>query len=177
MPGSTGFLANVERRHIDEADFRQLMSYFPSGVAVVTTLDPDGNPRGLTCTSLCSVSTTPPTMLVCLHRQSSSFAAVRARGAFAVNLLNDQGAPIARTFAKQGADRFAGIPWQHTTGLRMPWLTQHAHSMLECTVDRYIDAADHMVVFGRVRQLEHTGQPPLLYGQRRFAGWQDTTPC
>src|SRR5205807_7052384 len=41
---------------LDRATFFALMSGFPSGVTIVTTLDEHGRPRGLTCTATCSLS-------------------------------------------------------------------------------------------------------------------------
>jgi flavin reductase (NADH) len=67
--------------------FRSLMSEFPTGVAVVTSLDHDGEPRGMTCSALCSVTGTPPTLLVCLCRESPTLNAVIRCGRFAVNFL------------------------------------------------------------------------------------------
>ncbi|MDQ3274180.1 MAG: flavin reductase family protein [Actinomycetota bacterium] len=173
MEHSSEFFVNERRRRAGGAEFRELMTFFPSGVSIVTTLDLDGRPRGLTCTSLCSVSAAPPTILVCLNRASGSFAAVRSRGAFVVNLLSAEGRTAAEVFAGPGEDRFATVPWDHTAGLHLPWLTRHAHAFIECTVDRCIDAATHAVVIGRVNHMELTRQTPLLYGRRRFATWPE----
>ncbi len=41
------------------ADFRSLMARFPTGVAVVTTTGDDGSPRGMTVSSVCSVTLSP----------------------------------------------------------------------------------------------------------------------
>ena len=45
------------------------MSAFPTGVAIVTTLDEDGEPKGLTTNAICSVSADPPM----LRNQRESF--------------------------------------------------------------------------------------------------------
>ncbi|MGW7793609.1 flavin reductase family protein, partial [Streptomyces tricolor] len=58
-------------------DFRDLMSRFPSGVTVVTARGPGGEPVGMTCSSVASVCTDPPTLLVCLRSDSATLAAVR----------------------------------------------------------------------------------------------------
>ena len=49
---------------IDRQRFFDVMASFPSGVAIVTTTTPDGVPRGLTTTAVCSISAEPPTVLV-----------------------------------------------------------------------------------------------------------------
>ena len=60
---------------IERQAFFDVMASFPSGVAIVTTLDADGTPRGLTTTAVCSVSADPPTILVCVDRASRTLAA------------------------------------------------------------------------------------------------------
>ena len=47
------------------------MASFPSGVTIVTAAGGDGRPYGMTCSSLCSVAMTPPTVLVCLQEEQN----------------------------------------------------------------------------------------------------------
>ena len=65
------------------------MSAFPTGVAVVTTLDAEGGPRGLTTNALCAVSAEPPLLLVCVDRESRTLPALLHSGRFVVNFLVD----------------------------------------------------------------------------------------
>ena len=85
--------------------YRDFMSMFPTGVAVVTALDLYGMPHGLTCTALASVTLNPPTLLVCLHTGSGTLAAVRARGVFAVNLSHSGARGTAELFGSATTDR------------------------------------------------------------------------
>ncbi|MDQ3885688.1 MAG: flavin reductase family protein [Actinomycetota bacterium] len=75
----------------DPDSFRAFMGAFPTGVAIVTTISENGEPLGFTCSSLCSVSLMPPSLLVCVHRASTTLMGVHASGRFAVNLLGDRG--------------------------------------------------------------------------------------
>jgi flavin reductase (DIM6/NTAB) family NADH-FMN oxidoreductase RutF len=50
--------------------FVEIMASYPAGVAVVTTLDVDGTPKGLTTTAVSSVSAEPPLLLVCVDLKS-----------------------------------------------------------------------------------------------------------
>src|SRR6266540_7393763 len=67
------------RAGVPAADFQALMASFPSGVAIVTATGSDGKPYGMTCSSLCSVALTPPTLLVCMRNGSPTLDAVLAR--------------------------------------------------------------------------------------------------
>ncbi|HKN54853.1 MAG TPA: flavin reductase family protein [Amycolatopsis sp.] len=155
----------------DETAFRELMCAFPSGVTVVTTRDRDGTPRGLTCTSMCSVSLHPPILLACLHNHSETLAAMLARGSFAVNLLHAGGKGAAEVFAGPVADRFVEVEWETTPWGGLPWLSADAHAVAECAVAGSVEAGDHVVVFGEVADVMAEPEQPLLYGLRQYAAW------
>src|SRR5260370_35239820 len=100
----------AEIRHIAAADFQALMASFPSGVTIVTAHGEDGKPYGMTCSSLCSVALTPPTLLVCMRNGSPTLEAVLVRGAFTVNFLHDRARPPPALFAPGKPDAFAHTP-------------------------------------------------------------------
>jgi flavin reductase (NADH) len=157
--------------------FRALMGSFPSGVAVVTTTADGGEPRGFTCSSLCSVSLDPPTLLVCVDNRSGTLRAVQDRGAFAVNVLHARGIEAAEVFASGAPDRFERVPWEPSALLSLPELPHHAHAVAECAVTAAHDAGDHTVVIGRVLAARvRPGARPLVYGTRRFTSWPWPVP-
>ncbi|MFD2467429.1 flavin reductase family protein [Amycolatopsis silviterrae] len=149
--------------------FRSLMAEFPSGVAVVTAMD-DGVPWGMTCSSLCSVSVSPPTLLVCLRAQSPTLSAILRRGAFAANLLHGGAREVAELFSSSASARFDRVRW--TAGPGGPHLREAAHAIADCRVSRVEDAGTHLVVFGEVfDSARHDGHAPLLYGRRGYHRW------
>ena len=176
VPGRNG-KAEREGRHpsVTLDNFRALMSGFPSGVTVVTSVDGGGVPRGLTCTSMCSVGLEPPSLLVCLDNRSGTLSALADRGSFAVNLLHADGRKAAETFAAPGPDRFTKIAWEPTMRHAVPRLTEDAHAVAECRVLQTHPAGDHTVVIGAIEEVIEetaaTGVGPLLYGERRYASW------
>jgi flavin reductase (DIM6/NTAB) family NADH-FMN oxidoreductase RutF len=152
--------------------FRRFMAGFPSGVAVVTAVDSLGNPAGMTCSSLCSVSLDPPTLLICLRLGSPTLQAVLRRSAFTLNLLHANAQSTAELFASGAADRFARVRW--TPGIGGPRLTEDSHAVADCRVSAAIPGGDHMVVFGEVYDtvdLDAATGRPLLHGMWRYAGW------
>ncbi len=153
-------------------DIRPLMAGFPSGVGVVTTFAGDGSPRGMTCTSLCSVSLDPPILLVCLGTGSHTLKAVRESGSFAVNLLHARGRPTAELFASGALDRFDRVAWRAGAGDAGPHLTEDAHIIADCSVVGDQVVGDHAVLMGEVRAaVPVRRERPLLYGLRRFSVW------
>ncbi|MFF8958402.1 flavin reductase family protein [Streptomyces sp. NPDC014894] len=157
----------------EPVDMRRLMTGFPTGVCIVTSLD-DQVPWGMTCTSLCSVALDPPTLLVCLRRGSPTLKAVLGSRAFAVNLLHHEARPAAELFASGTPDRFSRIAWEMDDEARGPHLVKSAHTVADCVVSDSSEVGDHVVTMGRVRRLTAlTTQDPLLYGLRRYAAWPE----
>lgn len=163
----------VER--VGAATFRALMAGFPSGVGIVTTIDPvNGRPWGLTCSSICSASLDPPTVLVCLRTGSPTLAALLRRATFAVNLLHSGARSAAELFASGDPLRFDKVRWVHETGLGGPHLVDDAHAVADCHLVRQVMVGDHVVAFGEVVGVEHPSGPaarPLLYGERQYVPW------
>lgn len=154
------------------AEMREFMTAFPTGVAIVAAVAADGRPRGMTCTSMCSVSLAPPTLLVCLREGSPTLQAVLHRRAFAVNLLDEAGRATAELFASGSPDRFDRTPWSMDAHAGGPHLLGPSHAVADCRLVRAQTVRSHRVLFGEVTRVrtEPTGTP-LLYGYRRYGRW------
>lgn len=150
------------------AEYRGLMSAFPSGVVVLTTQSSDGTPCGMTCSALSSVTATPPTLLVCLRSNGLTLAAVRRHGAFAVNLLHERGREAADIFASPVPDRFERVRWLPAQRSGLPWLVDDAFALAECVVTGGLSIGDHTVVLGEVMAVTQRPDVPLTYGLRRY---------
>lgn len=157
-------------------DFRTLMARFPTGVAVVAAFDSQGHPRGMTCTSVCSVSVEPPILLVCIRHGSPTLEAILDRAGFTVSLLHVGAESTARLFASGKPDRFDDVRWHAGPGPYGPHFPDDAHATADCHVLRTESVGDHTVVFGTVLQIwpqraVHQVSQPLLYGFRRYEAW------
>ena len=165
-------------------EFRRVMSAFPSGVSVVTARDSDGLPRGLTCSSLCSLSMDPPMMLACVNRRNGSLAAIRASGGFAVNLLRAGRGVVSDEFASASADKFARVRWRPSPRSGLPWLLDDSLAFVDCRLVADLAAGSHtilvgLVVDGRdVPEESGTADPaedrPLVHWRRRYHGFSRT---
>lgn len=151
-------------------DYTALMGMFPTGVAVITSVDGAGRPHGITCSSLTSVTLSPPTLLVCIRSSSPTLDALMTAGGFAVNLLHTGASATATLFGTPVADRFARVGWRPSaTGL--PWLHADALALAECRLGRAFPVGDHVVVLGEVLTATRYDGAPLLYGLRQFLPW------
>lgn len=156
-------------------DIRRLMTGFPTGVSIVTATDEDGAQRGMTCTSLCSVALQPPTLLVCLRRDSPTRQAVCAVRGLTVNLLHDTARPAAEMFGAAVPDRFERLRWTQSPHGGGAHLVDDAHTIADCRVAHVQDVGDHTVVMAEVVALHSLREPvPLMYGMRRYGAWGET---
>ncbi len=153
-------------------DFRSVMGRLAGGVVVVTGRGAAGEPRGLTATAVCSVSLSPPLVLVCVANRSQTLAAIGETGRYAINVLSSEGIEDSRRFASADERKFDGVGWTPAPGGSplLPGLL----AWVECDVERTIEAGDHTVFIGRVTdgRVEREGADPLVHfdGSYRLVG-------
>ena len=160
-----------KERVLGPDDFRRVLGHFASGVTVVTTLDADGSPAGLTASAFTSVSLNPPLVLVCVAHTSQSYPAFHSQGKFAINVLHADHEQLARRFASTdtAAEKFAGTEYRQGA-LGLPVL-EDALAALECTIVHVYPAGDHTIFVGQVEAADcrgDAGLEPLLYYRGRF---------
>lgn len=161
---------------VDPSTFRNVLSQWPSGVTVVTTLV-DGVRHGMTASSFSSVSAEPPLVSVCLSRHLYSHELIAGSGVFGVNVLAKDQAEIARRFAGMVdvPDRFAGETWA-TAHTGVP-LLDSALGWLDCRVVHEYPGGDHTIFVGEV--LAGHAAPrtaPLLFHSRSWGQFADVLP-
>lgn len=147
---------------VNPALFRQLLGRFATGVTVLTTRDQEGQPVGMTASSLASVSLQPPLLSVCVDFTADMHKVLSSSGSFVINVLASHQEEISRRFAElPPEERFQGIAWQETgSGLV---LLGGALAHIEC--ERYADfpLGDHTLFVGRVTGGTASEGDPLLY--------------
>jgi flavin reductase (NADH) len=148
--------------------FRDVMARLPAGVVVVSARL-DGEFRGLTASSLVSISLEPPLVLVGLERESTTRAAVLASKAFNVSLLTRDQEFIADQFA--GRAPTVDPAWRtirHRLGANGIPLIEGSAAWLECRLVQTHPAGDHDVVIGEVEAAATGSGNPLILWDRTF---------
>ena len=138
---------------IDADLFKRGMRRLAAGVSIVTTCE-SGEPRGMLATSVCSVSAEPPTLLVCVNRNTASHAAISRAGFFCVNLLSESDDKLADRFsipAERGR-RFLDREW--TTLVTGAPALVGALASFDNEVVEAVDVQSHTVFIGRVKAVE-----------------------
>jgi flavin reductase (DIM6/NTAB) family NADH-FMN oxidoreductase RutF len=146
---------------------RDALGCFATGVTVVTCLDEEGRPAGLTVNSFTSVSLDPPLLLVCIHKMAASATALVSAAHFAINVLQTGQQPASITFSTRGEDRFGCTRWSR--GEAGAPILEESLCVFEC--DRYAvyDGGDHHILVGQVMKASFdAGLDPLLYFRGRY---------
>lgn len=135
-----------------QREFRDAMSRLGAAVTVLTTDGPAGR-HGMTASAVCSVTDTPPTLLVCVNRSNRSHAAFRANGVICVNVLAGRHRELSGLFSRPGAaDRFAGTGW--TSGATGAPVLKDAAVSFDCRISACHEEGTHSVLFCAVEAME-----------------------
>ena len=138
------------------------MGRFASGVTVVTTVDAEGHPSGITVSAFSSLSLDPPLALVCIDKRAPACAAISASGVFAVNVLADDQQALSQQFASRVEDRFSGVAWEAGPATGCPLLAGTLAAM-ECRVHEIFPGGDHDIFVGELVATSAAEGRPLAY--------------
>jgi flavin reductase (DIM6/NTAB) family NADH-FMN oxidoreductase RutF len=148
---------------VDAARFRQSVSRFATGIAIVSCFDESRAPQGMTISSFTSISLEPPTVLVSL-RPGRTHRLIRSRGWFGVSVLAGN--------QERWSRHFSGAPQE---GLGVEWdelahapVLRNALAWFECEVDSVLQVHDHTLFVARVAECDHTSGRPLMYYASRY---------
>ncbi|MCC5969060.1 MAG: flavin reductase [Pararhodobacter sp.] len=144
-------------------EYKNAMRHVASAVALLTFRDQAGW-AGLTTTAICSATTEPPTLVVCVRRDLPVASRLRAAGVFAVNFLTDAQADIARRFSTSSqieCNPFDTGDWSE--GATGAPVLAGAVSSFECRIERAFEHGSHDLLLGLVQDLKMAPGENLLY--------------
>lgn len=147
--------------------FRNGMSRLGAAVNLVTT-DGTAGRHGLTVSAVCSVTDTPPTLLVCINRNAYAHDAFLTNGVLCVNVLADGHQDLSRSFARwTGEDRFGAHHWLRlATGAPV---LEGAAVAFDCRIADSQHKGTHSVLFCEVLATRLAEQPgALIWFNRAF---------
>lgn len=157
-------LPEEEVKDVDIDQFKKAVGSFTTGVTVVTAHTDKGR-LGFTANSFTSVSLRPPLVLLCLDRRAPSLLGFNPGGAFAINVLSAAQQDVSQHFARHAEDKFAGIA--HHDGATGAPLLDGCLASIECTLEHRFYGGDHVILVGKVRDVEvHEGEPLIFHRSR-----------
>ena len=133
--------------------FREGMAWLAASVNVITT-DGVAGRHGFTASAVCSVSDTPPTLLVCMNKNVRSHAAFMENGVLCVNVLSRSHRELAGAFSSRQVsidERFSAASWSvMKTGA--PAL-DGATVNFDTRISQILDAGTHDILMCEVRDV------------------------
>jgi flavin reductase (DIM6/NTAB) family NADH-FMN oxidoreductase RutF len=136
----------------------------------IITASHGGHRYGMTATAVCSATAEPPTVLVCLNRNSATHAGVSHSKAFCVNVLRAEDSELSNLFsgAQSGERRFKSREWSKlATG--SPVLVDALVSF-DCRVMKKLPHGTHTIFLGQVEQVLFGKKGrPLLYSDGQYS--------
>jgi flavin reductase len=150
--------------------YREAMARLGAAVNVITTDGPAGR-AGFTASAVCSVTDTPPTLLICANRANDSYAALKGNGVVCVNTLTAAQEEMSPVFAglteHSMAARFDVGTWG-VLATGAPVL-EEAAAAFDCRIDSSVTVGTHDVFFCIVEAVQvgpvHEG---LIYYARAY---------
>ena len=153
---------------IEATNFRNAMSLLPTAVNVVTTEGLSGA-HGFTASAVCSVTDSPPTLLVCMNTTSRSHGHFMENKILSVNVLGARHEHISNTFASKlcSEQRFQQGTWTKlVTG--SPVL-EDALVSFDCEIEQVQEVGTHSVFMCRVVAIKQSEQDEsLVYFNRTY---------
>lgn len=141
----------------------QAMRRLAKSVTIITTSN--GSERfAMSATAVDSLSTEPPSLLICVNQTASLHAVLDAGADFCVNILGLEQEHLSHLCSGpiKGEARFQQGNWLTSEG-GIPYLGD-AQSAILCRQDGKFSYGTHTIFIGRIEQIHNNGQiSPLVY--------------
>src|ERR1700744_5844401 len=136
---------------VSSDEFRHAVGHFATGVTVVTSVGPDGEPVGTTANPRPALARHPPLTLVCFDQSSLTLEAIHQHGAFVVNVLSAPQQELSANFARRGlAAVWDGV--EHRPGPTGSPRLEGSLAALGGTVEHSLPGGDHEIIVRRGRE-------------------------
>jgi flavin reductase ActVB len=145
-------------------EFREAMRRLAASVVMVTTWM-DGQPWGLTVSACCSVSVTPPSLLVSVGEYTATAGVIRQEHRFGVSILGQDQSHVARFGARPREPKFVSQFCDQAAGNScVTPVVGGAVAHVDCRCIQEVTAADHVLFIGEVQRVVlHPEERPLIY--------------
>ena len=148
-------------------ELRRAFSCFATGVTVITGIDQNGKPVGITISSFNTVSLNPPLVLWSIGSQSDLCNSFRIGQKQLIHVLDVNQKDLALVFAKQLNKN--SIQMEHQ--IKPSGLMRLANCLayFECETIAVHEGGDHHIIVARVLSIEQdSDRHPLLFAQSQF---------
>lgn len=155
-------ISDLIQQEVDASHYQNIMGYFATGVAVVTT-NHHGQPIGFTTHSFCSVSAEPALISFCAGDTATIWPLIESASTFCVNILSEKQKRISTIFSRKGGVRFQTTEYsQASSGVP---ILPGCLAWIECSSVALYPAGNQLIVLGRVHHMgrQADGKPLVTY--------------
>ncbi len=158
---------------------KQGMRLLASGIAVITTKSSVGERAAMTASSVTSVSTAPPSLLVCVNTSAHFNKIIDGSNLFAVNILAESHEAVSAACAKPrlGETRFDTGKWiKDETNLDV---LEDAPAVFICEKSKVINYGTHNIYIGNVVDVRLLSEENnlLVYANGAYHSISSATVC
>jgi flavin reductase len=170
MPRSGHFTELHEDVTVSLQAFRDGMSRLGAAVNIITS-DGTAGRLGFTATAVCSISDTPPSLLVCMNRRSLQNRPLKQNGVFCVNTLSAGQQRLSGVFSGVGKlemdERFTHGTWA-TLESGSPVLIDAIVSF-DCRIVQALEVNTHTIMIAEVLAVKNSSLvTSLIYLNRQY---------
>lgn len=164
-------MANIDTNQPIDASlqFREAMAHLSSAVSIVTTNGVAGK-AGLTVSSVCSVTDSPPTLLFCINKNSHVHDIIQQNGKVCVNVLSHEQEDLAKHFAaileSTMEERFGWDIWNN--GFDEQPVLRSAISALQGNIVDAHSVGTHTIFVVELSHIDVEPNHSLVYFGRQF---------
>jgi flavin reductase (DIM6/NTAB) family NADH-FMN oxidoreductase RutF len=148
-------------------ELRRAFSCFATGVTVITGIDQNGKPVGITISSFNTVSLNPPLVLWSIGSQSDLCNSFRIGQKQLIHVLDVNQKDLALVFAKQLNKN--SIQMEHQIEPSGLMRLANCLAYFECETVAVHEGGDHHIIVARVLSIEQdSDRYPLLFAQSQI---------
>lgn len=146
------------------------MRRLASGVSIIATRNKSGTGFAMTVSSVTSISDEPPSLLVCVNRDTKISSELALGHMFSINVLEQshEDVSVVCSTGTQGEERFQTGDWNKEHG-PAPSLND-AEAVFFCKVDQRVSYGTHDIVIGKITEVRVSAMEPdpLIYFNGRY---------
>ena len=149
-------------------DYRNAMAKLGAAVNIVTT-DGIAGRAGFTASAVCSITDSPPTLLVCLNKSASVYEVFKSNKQLCVNTISSKQESLSALFGGKTAmeQRFSSAKWERCT-TSSPVLVG-AIASFDCEIVNVVSVSTHDLLICEAKSIIYDQEGDgLMYFDRDY---------
>ena len=148
-------------------ELRKAFGMFSTGITIVTSVDKDDVPIGMTVNSFSSVSLDPPLVLWSIAKKQPSYDMFLSSKGYAVNILSKDQIGLCHHFSSPLINKFDNVDWKLSDN-GFP-LINNTLGWFDCLKWKDYEGGDHKILIGEVTSYGVSDMDPLTFWNGRIS--------